>query len=62
MKYVEKYQPNKYASIFKEKIFTNNDNSLSFSVKVIKGEEGQPLGGGGGKGAKKGGKDEAPIM
>ena len=38
VKYVEKYQPNKEAVIFREKIFTNNDNNVSFAVKLVEGE------------------------
>ena len=56
MKYCEKYVPNKYGLICKERLFTNNESNASIVLKLAEFEEVQ--GGGGGKGAKKGGKDE----
>lgn len=56
MKFIEKYIPNKYGIICKERIFTNNDNNATITVKLAEFEEQQ--GGGGGKAAKKGGKEE----
>jgi hypothetical protein len=56
VKFVEKYVPNKYGLLCKERIFTNNDNSATITVKLGEFEEIQG-GGGAGKAAKKGGKD-----
>lgn len=57
VKVIEKYLPNKYGLICKERIFTNNDCNATISVKLAEFEEVQG-GGGGAKAAKKGGKDE----
>lgn len=58
-KIVEKYNPNKYANIMKERIFPSKVNNVSLLFKVVEGEEGQPLAAGGAKGGnKKGGKEE----
>lgn len=54
VKIIEKYQPNKYGLICKERIFTNVDNNVSILIKLAEGEEIQ--GGGDKKAAKKGGK------
>ncbi len=54
---MEKYSPNKYGLICKERIFTNSDNNASITVKLAYFEEIQGGGGGAGKAAKKGGKD-----
>lgn len=54
-KILDKYTPNKYGRICKERIFTNNECNATISLKLAEFEEVQ---GGGGKGAKKGGKDE----
>lgn len=57
---MEKYSPNKYGLICKERIFTNSDNNASITVKLAQFEEIQGGGGGAaGKAAKKGGKDQA---
>ncbi len=58
VKYVERYSPNKYGLIFKERIFTNSDNNVTISAKLVEGEEVQG-GGGDKKAAKKGGKEES---
>jgi hypothetical protein len=57
---MEKYIANKYALICQERIFTNGDNSASLTLRLSEYEE---VAGGGGKAAKKGGKDEtAPEL
>lgn len=56
VKVVEKYSPNKYGTIFKERIFANSNANVGFLFKVIEGEEGQAIQADK-KGAKKGGKD-----
>ena len=59
IKFIEKYSPNKYGVICKERIFSNADNNATFTFKLAEFEEIQGGGGGGGaKGAKKGGKEE----
>lgn len=55
-KFIEKYVPNKYGIICKERIFTNSDNNVTINLKIAEFEEIQG-GGGGGKAAKKGGKE-----
>lgn len=56
VKFIEKYLPNKYGLICKERIFANADTNATITVKLAEFEEIQ--GGAAGKGAKKGGKDE----
>lgn len=56
IKYVEKYQPNKYGLIFRERLFSNVDNNISFGIKIMEGEEIQGGGATDKKAAKKGGK------
>ncbi len=58
VKFMEKYSANKYGLICKERIFTNSDNNASITVKLAQFEEIQGGGGGAGKAAKKGGKDQ----
>ena len=60
-KIVEKYTPNKYGTILKERLFSNNPSNVGLLFKVVEGEEGQQIQGGGGKGAKKGGKEETTV-
>lgn len=63
LRYVEKYNPNKYGVICREKLFTNIDNVATVHFQLVSGE----MAGGGGsappaadkKAGKKGGKEEA---
>lgn len=55
-KFIEKYLPNKYGLICKERIFANADTTATITLRLAEFEEVQ--GGQAGKGAKKGGKDE----
>ena len=57
VKFIEKYLPNKYGTLCKERIFSNSDNNATLTVRLAEFEEQQAAGGG--KGAKKGGKEEA---
>jgi hypothetical protein len=54
VKFIEKYLPNKYGLICKERIFTNTDTNATITVRLAEFEEVQSSGAG--KGAKKGGK------
>jgi hypothetical protein len=58
LRFIDKYKPNKYGLIFRERIFSNVLTKQGFLIKLVEGEEVQGGGGGGGdkKGAKKGGK------
>jgi hypothetical protein len=57
LKYLEKYKPNKYGTIFKERLFTNATTKQAFAVKLVEGEEQQAGQNADKKAAKKGGKD-----
>lgn len=54
---MEKYTPNKYAIILKERLFCNGIVNASLLLKIFEGEEGQPVATDK-KASKKGGKDE----
>jgi hypothetical protein len=56
LKFIEKYKPNKYGLVFKERVFSNAATKQGFLVKLVEGEEVQGGSGGAGKAAKKGGK------
>ena len=55
VKYVEKYTPNKYGLICRERVFCNADTPATLTFRLADFEEGQPAAG---KAAKKGGKEE----
>lgn len=55
---IEKYNPNKYAIILKERLFCNANVNASLLLKIFEGEEGQPVASTDKKGSKKGGKEE----
>lgn len=56
LKFIDKYKPNKYGLIFRERIFSNIETKQGFLVRIVEGQQIQGGVGSDKKAAKKGGK------